>query len=94
MDFMGQMKVNGMCVQETSGWRELEYDSRVFYIGEGEKRNESGTIQALVRWKLLLVAQPAFDPWNKVRPVLDAVNFTFKKHYWLHNICQSMRAYG
>ena len=25
--------------------------------------------------------QPGFDPWSKVRPVLDAVNVTFKKHY-------------
>ena len=25
--------------------------------------------------------QPGFDPWSKVRPVLDAVNATFKKHY-------------
>ena len=25
--------------------------------------------------------QPGFDPWSKVRPVLDAVNFTFKKYF-------------
>ena len=25
--------------------------------------------------------QPAFDPWDKVRPVLDSVNSTFKQHY-------------
>ena len=25
--------------------------------------------------------QPGFDPWNKVRPIFDAINITFKKHY-------------
>ena len=25
--------------------------------------------------------QPGFDPWRKVRPVLDAMNFTFKKYF-------------
>ena len=25
--------------------------------------------------------QPAFDPWDKVRPVLDSVNSTFNRHY-------------
>ena len=25
--------------------------------------------------------QPAFDPWDKGRPVLDSMNSTFKKHY-------------
>ena len=25
--------------------------------------------------------QPGFDPWSKVRPVLDSVNLTFKKYF-------------
>ena len=28
-----------------------------------------------------LQGQPGFDPWNKVRPVLDALNAQFKVHY-------------
>lgn len=31
--------------------------------------------------------QPNFDPWNKVRPVLDAVNQTFKM-YFVCSVCQ------
>ena len=27
--------------------------------------------------------QPDFDPWNKVRPVLDMLNATFKQHFVL-----------
>ena len=34
-----------------------------------------GALDAPVR------GQPGFDPWNKVRPVLDAINVTFKRYF-------------
>ena len=38
--------------------------------------------------------QPGFDPWNKVRPVLDALNAKFKVHSFHLNMFQSTRAWS
>ena len=38
--------------------------------------------------------QPGFDPWSKVRPVLDSVNLTFKKYFGIpHNMYRLMRVW-